>query len=629
MMNKIVRFASRIFSKPEISDISRWAMLGAIVGLLVACAALAFNYLLDFVQFLTIERMAGFAPPLPHGEKGLEPTTEHVRLWTLALLPALGGLLCGLLTKIAPEVGGGGIDQAITSFHHQRGILRKRVWWMKILASSITIGTGGSAGREGPMGQTGAGIGSIFATLLKLRDRDRRVLLLCGIAAGIGAAFKTPLGGALFAAEILYRDPEFEFEALIPCFVASIISYSFFCPVAGVGWGSIFVVPTQVFNNPLQLLFYAALAVVVVGLGIFHVWVFFGISRLFERLPVRGWLKPALGGLALGALALVFIGIVRAVEGPAVARDFTGGILGMGYGYVQWAIDGKVGLGIFLMLLMAVMKILATALTIGSGGSGGAFAPSLVIGGLAGGALGHIFSAEFPSIIPPEQIPAFVLVGMAGFFTSVSKTPLAALFMVLEMTYGYGLLVPLMLVVALSYILTPRHVTNYPTQLPGRVNSPAHTGDFIVDVLEGLRVKDVMGKAPFMTIREETMLPSVLEQVAHSRQSTFPVVSKENELVGILLLNDIRSAFLDRDDLTSGLVIARDLAVVSYDPIVADESLNTALRKFIQSSLDELPVVAEPDQKIVVGMLARYDLMTAYNVQMHERLQSRVLKKST
>jgi len=625
-MHRVFRFLQKHFFNAEISDISRWTILAAGVGVIVAIVCIAFNLMLETVQYLTLEKVAGFSPPLPYGEGDHFWVSPNVKLWALALLPALGGLLCGVLLKLAPETAGGGIDHTISTFHHRRGLIRNRVPWVKILVSSLTIGTGGSAGREGPAGQAGAGVGASFAALLKLRDRDRRVLVLCGMAAGIGAIFKCPLGGALFATEILYRDPEFEFEALIPCFVSSIVAYSFYCPVAGVGWGSLFVVPELFFTDPTQLLLYALLAVAMVGLGVIFVRTYGWIERGFQAMRVPFWVKPGIGGLLVGLLSVAFTFVVQALEGVGISHDFTGGILGMGYGYVQWAIDNKAGFGIVIMLLMALMKMVATSLTLGSGGSGGAFAPSLVVGGLGGGALGHVFHMYFPVLVPQEQIPAFILVGMAGFFTSVSKTPLAAIFMVVEMTFGYGLLVPLMLVVALSYILTPRASSLYATQLDGRVSSPAHTGDFIVDVLEGLRVRDVLSKKPFLTIREEMLLPRILTSVLESRQNTFPVVTKENRLVGVILLNDIRAAFLNHD-LTLGLIIARDLAVVSYEPIVSDESLNTALRKFISASIDELPVVSDQDRDLVIGLLTRHDLMVAYNRQMQERLKLKVLKE--
>ena len=306
-------------------------------------------------------RGVGYSIPVPGGEGSTVIPAEPTRRWLLLVVPAIGGLLSGLLVfSLAPEAEGHGTDAMIDAFHRKRGIIRKRVPFIKTIASALTIGSGGSAGREGPIAQVGSGFGSAPAGWLKSSDRERRLLVLAGAGAGIGAVFRAPLGGALFVVEVLYREMEFESAALVPAFVASIVSYSIYCGVSG-KWGAIFRVPDATFTHPLELPLYLVLGLVCALMGILYVKVFYGVrDRVFRRIPLPRHVKPALGGLAVGVIGY-----------------FLPQVLGMGYGWVQLAIDGNLALG--LIVTIAFVKILATGLTISSGGSGGVFAPSMVI----------------------------------------------------------------------------------------------------------------------------------------------------------------------------------------------------------------------------------------------------------
>lgn len=274
-------------------------------------------------------------------------------MWLL-VIPALGGLLSGLLVYlVAPEAEGHGTDAMIESFHQRGGHIRKRVPLVKIVASAVTIGSGGSAGKEGPIAQIGSGFGSFFATVLKLKPRDRRLLVLAGAAGGIGAIFRAPLGAALFAPEVLYRETEFEYEAILPCIISSIVAYSVFTNVYG--RRAIFSPGTVDFTLP-ELIPYALFGVVCALVGFVYIRVFYGLrDRFFNPLGIPRLVKPALGGLMVGAVAFLF---------PQIMDG--------GYGWVQAALEGKLFWG--TMLLLAFLKILATSCTISSGGSGGSSA---------------------------------------------------------------------------------------------------------------------------------------------------------------------------------------------------------------------------------------------------------------
>ncbi len=353
----------------------RLVPLSLLVGIVAGGGALLFNVLLGWADEGFMVRAAGYHMPQAGSEGGSAIASGPSRRWALLIVPTIGGLLSGLLVyTLAPEAEGHGTDAMVDAFHRMRGFVRARVPFVKTIASALTIGSGGSAGREGPIAQIGAGFGSSLATWLKAGDRERRLLMLAGAAGGLGAVFRAPLGAAFFVAEVLYRDVEFEAAALIPSFVASIAAYSVYCAVLG-RWGPIFTVPVLNFNHPLELLLYVALGGLCALVGIVHVKVFYGArNQIFRRLPVPNHIKPALGGLAVGTIGF-----------------FVPQVLGMGYGWTQLAIDGQ--LPVRLALMIVALKIVATGLTIGSGGSGGVFAPSMTIGACLGATVGTLLHA--------------------------------------------------------------------------------------------------------------------------------------------------------------------------------------------------------------------------------------------
>lgn len=576
----------------------RWIFLGTLIGVVSGFGALVFNFfILRGTQFFMKDLVAFLLPKELQGASLLGVPLDR---WMLLWIPALGGVLSGFIVfRFAPEAEGHGTDAMIESFHKKKGVVRTRVPIIKTIASAITIGSGGSAGKEGPIAQIGSGFASFLGSLLKIDTRDRRIMLLAGAAGGISAIFKAPLGASLFATEVLYREPEFEFEAIIPSIVSSIVAYAVFTLVHG--WETLFHIPRLApIISPSELLIYAIFGVLCAGIGFFYIHFFYGIrDRFFKKLNLSRFLKPALGGLMLGGVAF-----------------FLPEVLGGGYEWIQSAIDGN--LTIWLMVLLAFAKIFATSFTISSGGSGGVFAPSLFIGAMLGGFYGTLCSKLFPQLLIHPS--AFVLVGMGGFFAGVAKVPIASLIMVAEMTGGYALIVPLMIVSVISYLLLGE-TSLYEKQVLSRVDSPAHTGDFAVDILEHISVKEALPPGRKVdSIPEGMPFEEMMQLIANSNQQDFPVLNESGQLTGIVSLTDMRKIMLEKN--LHQFLIAKDIATEMVLTVTPGDSLKTALRKMTEAEIRELPVVSAEDSTRVISMLSRKDIIQTYHDEI-ERLKVR------
>lgn len=586
------------FQDLDVRTVGRFMLLSALVGLVAGAGAVIFYFAADLATAWILGHWGGYHPP-GHGGS---PESSHFiaaltmpHRWFLFLIPALGGLVSGwLVFTVAPEAEGHGTDAAIEAFHQKKGFIRGRVPIVKAIASIATISTGGSAGREGPIAQIGAGFGSFLADKLKLSVTDRRILLLAGMAGGIGATFRSPLGGALFAVEVLYQDPEFEHEGLIPCIISSIVAYSLFGAVTG--WSPLLATPGFRFEHPVELGFFLVLGMVCALVGRGYVWTFYGLRDRFRALNIPVFLKPALGGLILGLLAM-----------------FVPQVLGSGYGWIQAALYGKMAL--WLMVVLAAGKIVATSLTISSGGSGGVFAPSLVIGAMLGGSFGAVVHALFPALMVEPR--ACVLIGMAGFFAGVANTPIATLIMVSELTGNYALLAPLMLVCVVAMVLF-RRSSIYRQQVRGRIDSPAHLGDLVVNVLAGISVGELaeFGRKPTL-ISENMPLNKIIESMSGSESSYFPIVDRNGTMTGIFSINDLRRIL--HEDVPPALILARDVAVSQVITTTPQESLTLALRKFTRRGLEEIPVVDQDNPGKVLYMLSRRAILTRYASELEKK----------
>lgn len=456
----------------ETSYLRKWLILGAAIGLVGGLGAIAFNASLRWAGHLFLGALAGYRPPAPIGEGATMGSGAHlVRPWAIPIVTGLGGLLGGILVfRLAPEAEGHGTDAAIAAVHHNPRGIRARVALVKIAASAITIGSGGSAGREGPTAQISAGFGSMLARWLDLTPRDARIAVTVGIASGIGAIFRAPLGGAILGAEILYRE-DVEADALVPAIVASIVAFATFGAVEGFTpiFGSS---EAYRFRHPSELLYYALLGVMAGLVGRLYAGAFYGAIRLRHRLPGGEVWKPAVGGLLVGLLALAI---------PQV--------LGTGYGWVQLAMGaGLLSLPLWLVIALPVAKILATSCSIGSGGSGGIFGPGMVIGGFTGAALWRIVHG-LPAV--PQDPAPFVVVGMIACFGSVAHAPLSVMLMVAEMTGTLEMLAPAMVAVGVAAAVVG-DTTIYANQLRNRAESPAHRFRFGMPLLATIPVSEAM-----------------------------------------------------------------------------------------------------------------------------------------
>ena len=440
----------------QTGDRPRLILDSVVLGVVGALSAQLFIWMLGLCEKFFLVWLAGYQPPGLPGEGGVlrEVVGPH-GLWLVPVATTLGGLISGALVyRLAPETEGHGTDTVVKAVHWTGSVIRARVPPVKMLASAITIGSGGAAGREGPTALITAGFGSIYASIFHRTERERRFLVLMGMAAGLSAIFRSPIGTAIFAVEVLYGGIEFESDALIYCMISSIVAYA----VNGwfVGGRSLFQIPSGLAPTGLSDYgWYVALGAASGIVATILPEVFYRTRDAFAALKVPAWTKPAIGGLGLGLFAIPL---------PQV--------LGGGYGWIQEAIDGRLALKLLLILIVA--KIVALSLTVASGGSGGVFAPSLFVGAMLGGAFAAVF--HHPSA-------GMVIVGMASVFGSAARVPIATLLMVAEMTGGYQLLVPAGLAVMVSFVIQTnlssffKYGSLYEAQVAGRYDSPAHRAE--------------------------------------------------------------------------------------------------------------------------------------------------------
>jgi chloride channel protein, CIC family len=563
--------------------LGKWLVLGVLVGAVAGVGAIAFSWAIEFATHVFLGDVVGYLPPSPIGEGS--PVREPMeRPWLLPVVAGLGGLISGLIVfSLAPEAQGHGTDAAIDAIHHRQGRLRARVAPIKLVSSAITIGSGGSAGREGPAAQISAAFGSLLGLWLKLDAQDRRILVAAGMGAGIGAIFRAPLGGALMAAEILYLH-DLEVEALIPGLISSIVGYSIYGSVEG--FDPIFgAQPELAFEHPLTLGYYALLGVLCGLVGILYARSFYGIEGLFHRLRMPRVLKPALGGVCVGMMAL-------AVSGS----------LHTGYGWVQISMsDELMTLPLWIVLVLPFAKILATSLSIGSGGSGGIFGPGMVIGGMLGASfwrVGHGFLPQLPASPAP-----FVIVGMMALFGGIAHAPLAVMLMVAEMTGNLSLLAPAMVAIALSTMLVGDN-TIYTSQLTNRASSPAHRVRFSFPLLSSLLVSDAM--SPPGPILQTGTSPARLDPaVIADPQVIVAVIDDTQGYVGSLTHASIAQ-------LSPADPLDRRLPLIQpgrASPLSPNQSLDEALEALVESGEPWAPVL---DNGRLVGRLTHRDVVATY-----------------
>lgn len=551
-------------------------VLAVLVGAAGGFGAILFRWFIYWVGDLAFYHRLSYTY-LPPSEHGLGP-------WVV-LLPAAGGLLVGLITRyFAPETKGHGVPEVMAAMATQGGRIRPRVALAKVLASGICIGTGGSAGREGPIVQIGSSLGSAIGQLLRLPTSDLKVLVGCGAAAGIAATFNAPIAGVIFTIELILL--EFRTRSFVPLVIAStfatIISRSF------LGAQPAFVVPPYQFEHPVELVLYLVLGLVAAAVGVIEIESLYRTEGLFERLRLPALAKPVLGGLLLGLVGLAL---------PQV--------FGTGYETVDKILQrgfSEVGLGLLgFLLLLGAAKVVALSLTLGSGGSGGVFAPSLFVGAAIGGAFGVAVNLLFPGITAPY--PAYAMVGMAAVFSAASRATLTSIVMLFEMTRNYEIILPLMFACVVADVVAwlLYRETIYTKKLIRR--GILIVPELELNLLRTRLVRDVMQKA-VETVWEDTPVRRVQELMVTTGHPSFPVVDGEGRLVGIVTHKEVLRALKGDPDRPVGEVAIKNV-VVAYP----DEPLDVVWDRLQRSRVGRLPVVDRADPKRLVGFLSQGDII--------------------
>lgn len=417
----------------------KWLVLGIAIGVIAGLGAVVFYLAMTYAGRFLLGYLGHYDVPTAVGDGGDPGSASFARPWAIPLITCGGALVSAwLVAKLAPEAEGHGTDSAIEAVHTDPRAIRARAVVVKLVSSALTIGSGGSAGREGPTAQISAGFGSLLTRRLNLSDADGRVAVAIGIGSGIGAIFGAPLGGAVLASSIVFR-ADFDYRSLIPGFITSGTAYAVYGSI--IGFTPLFglVVPDYVFD-PTQIPWFVVIGIVAAAIGYLYAKVFYGTVALTARLPGGKIVKPAAGGLLVGLMALLI---------PQ--------ILSSGYGWAQAAAatDTLTALPLWIVLILPFAKILATSLTVGTGGSGGIFGPGIVIGAFVGAAVWRLADLlGLPGL--PDGPGVFVVVAMMACFGSVAHAPLAVMIMVAEMTGSFSVLPGAMLTVGIAYLLINR-----------------------------------------------------------------------------------------------------------------------------------------------------------------------------
>ena len=514
--------------------------------------------------------------------------------WTWRLLaPAVGGLLVGpLVYFVAREAKGHGVPEVMESIVVRGGVIRPRVVVVKAVASAITIGSGGSVGREGPIVQIGSALGSTIGQLLGVSTRQIRTLVGCGAAAGIAAAFNAPIAGALFAVEILLGDfgvPQFS-PIVISSVVATVVSRHF------LGDFPAFDVPHYELASPFELIPYMVVGVFSGFVALAFISVLYGSEKLFDRLAIPDYLKTPLGGLAIGAVG---IGLPE--------------IFGVGYSTINAALAGHLSAGLLILLLVA--KILTTSVTLASGGSGGVFAPSLFLGAMTGGFFGTFIHQLFPAHTATSG--AYALVTMGAVVGAATHAPITAIIIIFELTGDYRIIAPLMAACVISTLVATflRRDSIYTLKLRERGIDPFKEED--PNVLKRLYVRDIIDREPEVLAASAPFL-TVLDLVVRSRHSSFFVLADNQELLGAVSLSALRRLIFEQESLRH-IVVAGDLVEQTAGTVCEADNLDVAMRLFSHLDVGEIAVVDAAHPRKLVGTVHLQDVINARNQEIVRR----------
>ncbi len=553
--------------------------IALIVGIGAGFGAVLFRWLINSFQTLAFG--------------GGQQVFRFLGRYYVILIPAIGGLFVGpLVYFLAREAKGHGVPEVMEAVALRGGRIRPIVAIVKSLASSICIGSGGSVGREGPIVQIGSALGSTVGQVLRMSDDRIRTLVACGAAGGIAATFNAPVAGVLFALEIILGEFAVGHFSMvvIASVTASVVARIF------LGDTPAFMVPEYTLKTLWELLLYVGLGIIAAPAGVLFMKTLYKAEDFFDTWRFPEYLKPAIGGLGVGAIGLL-----------------TPQVFGVGYEGIEKVLHNEMGLGMAAILLIA--KLVATSLTLGSGGSGGVFAPSLFMGAMLGGSFGMVVHNWLPDA---TALPgAYALVGMAAVFAAAARAPITAIIILFEMTGDYRIILPLMLSTVIATLLAQRleRESIYTLKLTRRGIRLSHGRD--IDVMQGITVAEVMTTDPD-TVPADMTISDLAEAFARTHHHGFPVLDAQGELYGVVTLQDLERAATN--PLASELRV-RDICTREVVVAYPDEPVWAALRRMGVRDIGRLPVVDRGNPKRLLGVIRRSDIIRAYNIAIARRVE--------
>ena len=552
-------------------------LISIIIGILASYGALLFRYLISIVIDIYSSKN-GFI---------------EFEWWQRLLFPTSGGLIVGIIvSKFAPEVKGSGIPEVIKSISLHGGIIRFRVLITKAFAAAITIGSGGSVGREGPIVHIGSAIGSGIGQLIGVSSKNLRTLVACGAASAISATFNAPFAGAMFSLEIIMG--KMTVVSMPPVIISSVI--------ASVNSRhhldnfSEFHIPDCYIIYPEEFIFYAILGVLSSIVAIMFITCFLKVSIFFDKINIPLWIKTAIGGFIVGIIGL-----------------YIPNVFGVGYNTINDSLWNKIDTNMLIILIFA--KLLATTFSLGSGASGGVFAPSLFMGATLGGAWGQIINNFFPDIITTTS--TYSLIGMGAVVSAVTQAPISAILIIFELTNSFDIITPLMLSCIISLLITNRIIKKsiYLAKLESKGINIENNQE--INLLRDIKVSSIIDNDPLL-IHESTSFSKVLSKLFFGKMPGAVVVTDNNKYIGVICLNEIRNSLPDSEDLSS-IVIAHDLANTSVPFVTLNDNLDVTMQIFGMIDSDQIAVCDNSINKVVIGIVTRKSIISSYNARIFQQ----------